>query len=89
MKRILPKAWSTDPFFRQIDELEGLAMRRDAEGESSEGRLLDDLKSPAVCGGIPVINIHLWFDRKTLCSTWSASRVWEADSGSSARGCLS
>ncbi|OLQ10259.1 Phytoene dehydrogenase, chloroplastic/chromoplastic [Symbiodinium microadriaticum] len=23
MKRILPKAWSTDPFFRQIDELEG------------------------------------------------------------------
>ncbi|CAE7461627.1 PDS [Symbiodinium sp. CCMP2592] len=38
MKRILPKAWSTDPFFRQIDELEG----------------------------IPVINIHLWFDRKLL-----------------------
>ena len=23
MKRILPRAWSTDPFFRQIDELEG------------------------------------------------------------------
>ena len=40
MKRILPRAWSTDPFFRQIDELEG----------------------------IPVINIHLWFDRKTLDS---------------------
>lgn len=38
MKRILPRAWSTDPFFRQIDELEG----------------------------IPVINIHLWFDRKLL-----------------------
>lgn len=40
MKRILPRAWSTDPFFRQIDELEG----------------------------IPVINIHLWFDRKRLFS---------------------
>ncbi|CAJ1337918.1 unnamed protein product [Effrenium voratum] len=38
IKRILPRAWSTDPFFRQIDELEG----------------------------IPVINIHLWFDRKLL-----------------------
>ena len=38
MKRLLPRAWSTDPFFRQIDELEG----------------------------IPVINIHLWFDRKRL-----------------------
>jgi 15-cis-phytoene desaturase len=38
MRRILPKAWSTMPFFRQIDELEG----------------------------IPVINIHLWFDRKLL-----------------------
>ena len=36
MKRITPRAWSTDPFFRQVDELEG----------------------------IPVINIHLWFDRK-------------------------
>lgn len=24
MKRILPRAWSTDPFFRQIDELEGI-----------------------------------------------------------------
>jgi 15-cis-phytoene desaturase len=38
MRRILPRAWSTMPFFRQIDELEG----------------------------IPVINIHLWFDRKLL-----------------------
>jgi len=35
-KRLLPKGWSTMPFFRQFDELEG----------------------------IPVINIHLWFDRK-------------------------
>jgi len=38
MRRILPRAWSTMPFFRQVDELEG----------------------------IPVINIHLWFDRKLL-----------------------
>lgn len=37
-KRILPKEWSTMPFFRQVDELEG----------------------------IPVINIHMWFDRKLL-----------------------
>jgi len=37
-KRILPKAWAGDPFFRQVDELEG----------------------------IPVINIHMWFDRKLL-----------------------
>lgn len=36
MKRFVPKAWSTMPFFRQMDELEG----------------------------IPVINIHMWFDRK-------------------------
>mmetsp|Transcript_8080 Transcript_8080/g.13204 ORF Transcript_8080/g.13204 Transcript_8080/m.13204 type:complete len:657 (-) Transcript_8080:116-2086(-) len=35
-KRMLPKAWSTMPFFRQTDELEG----------------------------IPVINLHMWFDRK-------------------------
>ena len=36
MKRLLPKKWSTLPYFRQLDELEG----------------------------IPVINIHMWFDRK-------------------------
>jgi len=36
MKRFVPKAWSTMPFFKQLDELEG----------------------------IPVINIHMWFDRK-------------------------
>merc|ERR1719253_839454 len=38
MKRMVPKEWAPDPFFRQIDELEG----------------------------IPVINIHMWFDRKLL-----------------------
>lgn len=36
MKRLLPKAWSQMPYFRQMDELEG----------------------------IPVINLHMWFDRK-------------------------
>ena len=36
LKRCLPKAWSTMPYFRQFDELEG----------------------------IPVINLHMWFDRK-------------------------
>merc|ERR1719222_889945 len=36
MKRLVPKEWGNMPFFRQIDELEG----------------------------IPVINVHLWFDRK-------------------------
>lgn len=36
MRRLVPKEWAHMPFFRQIDELEG----------------------------IPVINIHLWFDRK-------------------------
>jgi len=35
-KKMVPAGWSTMPFFRQIDELEG----------------------------IPVINIHLWFDKK-------------------------
>jgi len=35
-KRMLPAKWSTMPFFRQTDELEG----------------------------IPVINLHMWFDRK-------------------------
>merc|ERR1719217_1954758 len=35
-KRLLPKAWAKMPYFRQVDQLEG----------------------------IPVINIHLWFDRK-------------------------
>jgi len=35
-KRMLPSTWSTMPYFKQFDELEG----------------------------IPVINIHLWFDRK-------------------------
>jgi 15-cis-phytoene desaturase len=35
-KRMLPKAWSQIPYFRQVDELEG----------------------------IPVINLHMWFDRK-------------------------
>eukprot|EP00595_Chromulina_sp_UTEXLB2642_P001799 CAMPEP_0196761436 /NCGR_PEP_ID=MMETSP1095-20130614/677_1 /TAXON_ID=96789 ORGANISM="Chromulina nebulosa, Strain UTEXLB2642" /NCGR_SAMPLE_ID=MMETSP1095 /ASSEMBLY_ACC=CAM_ASM_000446 /LENGTH=541 /DNA_ID=CAMNT_0042110991 /DNA_START=114 /DNA_END=1740 /DNA_ORIENTATION=- len=38
MKRLLPKAWSAMPYFRQMDELEG----------------------------IPVINLHLWFDRKLI-----------------------
>lgn len=37
-KRLLPKKWSTMPYFRQVDELEG----------------------------IPVINLHLWFDRKLI-----------------------
>merc|ERR1719253_1667110 len=36
VKRMLPQAWQTMPFFRQLDELEG----------------------------IPVINLHMWFDRK-------------------------
>ena len=36
MRRFVPKAWSPLPFFRQLDELEG----------------------------IPVINLHMWFDRK-------------------------
>ena len=36
MKRFVPMTWSTMPFFRQMDELEG----------------------------IPVINLHMWFDRK-------------------------
>lgn len=36
MRRFVPKAWSPMPFFRQLDELEG----------------------------IPVINLHMWFDRK-------------------------
>lgn len=36
LKRYIPKAWSTMPYFRQVDELEG----------------------------IPVINLHMWFDRK-------------------------
>ena len=36
MKRFVPEAWSTMPYFEQIKELEG----------------------------IPVINLHMWFDRK-------------------------
>jgi 15-cis-phytoene desaturase len=36
MKRLIPKNWSNLPYFRQLDELEG----------------------------IPVINIHMWFDKK-------------------------
>jgi 15-cis-phytoene desaturase len=36
VKRMLPQAWQKIPYFRQLDELEG----------------------------IPVINLHLWFDRK-------------------------
>lgn len=36
MKRMVPHRWSTMPYFRQLDELEGM----------------------------PVINIHMWFDRK-------------------------
>lgn len=35
-KRMLPKDWANMPYFRQVDQLEG----------------------------IPVINIHLWFDKK-------------------------
>ena len=35
-KRFIPEAWSTMPYFRQVDELEG----------------------------IPVINLHMWFDKK-------------------------
>jgi len=36
MKKLVPARWSTMPYFRQFDELEG----------------------------IPVINLHIWFDRK-------------------------
>jgi 15-cis-phytoene desaturase len=36
VKRMIPEAWQPMPYFRQVDELEG----------------------------IPVINLHLWFDRK-------------------------
>ena len=36
LKRLVPSRWSTMPYFRQFDELEG----------------------------IPVINLHMWFDRK-------------------------
>lgn len=36
VKRMVPKAWQNMPYFRQMDELQG----------------------------IPVINLHMWFDRK-------------------------
>mmetsp|Transcript_44344 Transcript_44344/g.109833 ORF Transcript_44344/g.109833 Transcript_44344/m.109833 type:complete len:586 (+) Transcript_44344:72-1829(+) len=36
VKRMIPEKWSTLPYFRQLDELQG----------------------------IPVINLHMWFDRK-------------------------
>mmetsp|Transcript_19602 Transcript_19602/g.52888 ORF Transcript_19602/g.52888 Transcript_19602/m.52888 type:complete len:658 (-) Transcript_19602:423-2396(-) len=36
VKRMVPEAWSTMPYFKQLDNLEG----------------------------IPVINLHMWFDRK-------------------------
>jgi 15-cis-phytoene desaturase len=36
VKRMIPKKWQNMPYFRQVDELEG----------------------------IPVINLHMWFDRK-------------------------
>ena len=36
LKRLVPEAWSTMPYFKQLDELEG----------------------------IPVINLHLWLDKK-------------------------
>jgi 15-cis-phytoene desaturase len=36
VKRIVPAAWSTKPYFKQLEELEG----------------------------IPVINLHMWFDQK-------------------------
>ncbi|GKY93636.1 hypothetical protein MPSEU_000331000 [Mayamaea pseudoterrestris] len=36
VKRMIPEKWQSMPYFRQVDELEG----------------------------IPVINLHLWFDRK-------------------------
>ncbi|KAG8466919.1 hypothetical protein KFE25_008298 [Diacronema lutheri] len=36
LKRLVPERWSTLPYFKQLDELEG----------------------------IPVINLHMWFDRK-------------------------
>merc|ERR1719238_1808907 len=39
VKRMTPMAWQKIPYFRQVDELEG----------------------------IPVINIHMWFDRKLDC----------------------
>lgn len=38
LKRLLPRAWSTMPYFTQLEELQG----------------------------IPVINLHLWFDRKLI-----------------------
>jgi 15-cis-phytoene desaturase len=36
LKRMIPEQWSTMPYFKQLDELEG----------------------------IPVINLHMWFDKK-------------------------
>mmetsp|Transcript_24251 Transcript_24251/g.29170 ORF Transcript_24251/g.29170 Transcript_24251/m.29170 type:complete len:493 (+) Transcript_24251:492-1970(+) len=36
LKRLIPKSWSNLPYFKQLDELEG----------------------------IPVINLHMWFDKK-------------------------
>ena len=36
LKRVVPEKWSTMPYFKQLDELEG----------------------------IPVINLHMWFDKK-------------------------
>lgn len=62
-KRFIPKTWSTMPFFRQVDELEG----------------------------IPVINLHMWFDRKLkavdhLCFSRSPFLSVYADMSTTCKG---
>ena len=65
------------PFFAQLEELEGrawqilLATSYDA-AQVKETRVLDALGDVArvvwraLPAGIPVINVHLWFDRKLV-----------------------
>lgn len=61
MKRMIPKRWSTMPYFRQFDELEGIPV----------SLCLPTAQARQVCILLEltpllrqVINLHMWFDNK-------------------------
>ena len=63
LKRVVPEAWSTMPYFRQLDELEGIPVaRRRPATDAASTPSID--AAPTWPRPAQVMNLQLWFDRK-------------------------
>merc|ERR1719201_2012466 len=63
LKRVVPEKWSTMPYFRQLDALEGIPVaRRRPATDAASTPSID--AAPTWPRPAQVMNLQLWFDRK-------------------------